>query len=581
MRGAHERSILASKALALAALLTVACSGDEAAGPESGDSGAAGHPVSSVGPNEAALDSESPSEGAVQGQEPGAPEVDPHAGHDHGPVRPDLGGTPTRAPGEGIDLLDLPGVSSEGEAATLKVVVLREEDEQPVPGVKVRLMWRGEGSAAGRDFRVTDASGLAVFETLAGVYVQSVYAEPTAWTAPVGLPIKAPIQAGEAELVLRVAKGSIVSGRVLDELGEPMVGVKVRAWFKDRWEVENDSTVSADVRTFTDELGIFTLGGFPRGDFLLDAELDGKASMRRLGGRLRTGQILDEVELIMTAAQPVFGMVADTEGTPVVGAQIVAGPVGRFANREPVGVPNIYYYPSKQHALLTGEGGLFEIPAVPSDQVWVVEVKHLDFRPNRTRILPGQTSVDITVERGLDLIGRVFDADGLPLRGAVLHLRGEQNVDRRSGKNGGFRFQGLDEEVDAALLVYAPGHAPELVWPITIGPDLQPVELHLVRGRSLAGRVVDGSGAGLARVRIEAVGPTPTSEAALVEYSAKLPEEEFGLGSTLTSEDGTFLLSDLYEGEFILRVYRPDGAGVAWEDKVAAGSDPLTIPLPL
>lgn len=450
----------------------------------------------------------------------------------------------------------------EADMSELRVTCLSDEEGQPVAGLRVRLLWKSgeQDTDVGRAYQMTGLDGVARFQVLGGTIIQSVAAEPSALTAPEALVIKKPIlPATEVELELRVKPAGTLAGVVRNAGGEPVVGAEVVVWFDERWNVEGPEEKVFDVKSASYELGSFTVGGLPQGAFTVEARKEGMIATRRATGRIRTGQVLDGFELVLEEAQPYFGRVVDEDGEPVAGAGLVVGMVGRHAKYEESFTDQAIYVPAAQVHLVSDADGVFEVAARPPSQMWVVEAKRQGYQDTRKRILPGEGAGDVVMPSGFTLSGQVLDPDRRPVGRALLRLRGEQQKQFRTGEGGGYRAEGLREDLEAALLVYKPGFAPTLVWPVEVGPDAEALPVLLRPGLVVSGRVVGPDGEGIAGARIQIVEELPSSEFASLPFPGGPLRAEFGIDQALTASDGRFVLTDLPPGELRLRVFGPDG----------------------
>jgi len=491
---------------------------------------------------------------------------------------------PTAGAGAGAPPAQDPGGVLGPRAADmslLKVKAVMDESGAPVVGVRIRLLWKSgtDETEVGRSRQLTGPDGIARFEILGGTVVQSIAAEPSSLTAPEAQVIKKPINPGvEVDRELRLKPASTLAGVVRDLSGEPIIGAELVVWFDDRWVVEGEVDKPYDVSARSHELGSFTVGGLPQGDFLLEPRMEGMIAVRRVAGKIGTGQVLDGFELVMAPAEPYYGRCVDEQGRPVPGAEIIAGMVGRHAKHEPTPTKQAVYVPARQYLLKSLEDGSFEIPGRSPEEMWVVEVKHLRFQDARHRLLPGEGSGDVVLTEGYSLRGQVLDAELDPVGRALLRLRGEQSRPFRSGEGGGFRVDGLKEDLEAAVLAYKPGYAPVVLWPFEISHDAEALRIQLLPGQLVSGQVLDAQRQPAAGMRLRVVEDQPVSEAASLAFPGAPPLAEFGLDQALTTSDGRFVFTDMPPGEVRLQVLDADGA-VLRELVSETGTDPLEIVL--
>ncbi|MCH2111944.1 MAG: hypothetical protein MK213_03725 [Planctomycetes bacterium] len=480
---------------------------------------------------------------------------------------------------------DVVGGGSEqvSELAELAIHVEFGPTGEVVPGVEVRLIWKTEEGDVGRDSKPTDGAGNVRFEMTAGTIVESVTVLPTVRSAPASQTIKKPILAGKVvELDFTLEAGGILSGLVLDAEGEPLVGAEIRVWNRKQAELERDPTKKPDLLGRSHEGGVFTIGGLGTGEFIVDAHLPDAVCVLRAGGNVKAGQVLDGFELVLEPAQNIVGRLTGPRQEPVDQGLVVAGMVGRHSWRQPGPVDGTFVLPAMQRVLYSDEHGDFLLENVPTSQVWAVEVKHRDYQPMRTRTLPGQTSIDLLLEAGYRLAGKIVDQESKELPRAYLRLQGEEERERRGQRNGKFQFTGLVEDWEASLYVYVPSFTPKVFWPLRVDHETTAREFPLAQGLVLEGTLLQRNGEPAAGLGIKILEETPArteagSESAV--FQGRPPLEEFGLGITQTNGEGTFFLGDLPFGRLQLQVTSPNGA-VLLETHVTAGEESVTLTLP-
>lgn len=137
----------------------------------------------------------------------------------------------------------------------------------------------------------------------------------TTWTAE-----RADVMPGGAELVLTLGTGLGLEGRVVDDLGAPVVSFRLRA--ERQGESESDSDFGDSVASrFRDDEGRFLLQGLTPGDWRLTVDAAGHASPSAV--RFRMPDAGPQLIVVPREAL-VTGVVLDSRGEPVSGAQVRA-----------------------------------------------------------------------------------------------------------------------------------------------------------------------------------------------------------------------------------------------------------------
>jgi hypothetical protein len=165
-----------------------------------------------------------------------------------------------------------------GQTASLEVTTLNSVTSAPVAGVRVAL----EGSGKGLEYHaVTNGQGRIEFHGAApgqykltarkNGYVDVLYGARPNDADDDGKPV--PLAAGEtrAAVELRMIPAAVISGRVMDYLGEPMAGIFLAA---ERIAYEGrrpKMTIAVRSLNVTNDRGEYRLSGLPPGQFYLSA----------------------------------------------------------------------------------------------------------------------------------------------------------------------------------------------------------------------------------------------------------------------------------------------------------------------
>jgi RNA polymerase sigma factor (sigma-70 family) len=307
----------------------------------------------------------------------------------------------------------------------------------PVPGGFIQAMGPKAGATPalavrgariGRDgtFRL---SGLAT-----GAYDLS--ASPQSADGADASPVRAPdVQAGANDVVLRTSEGLTISGRLLLEDGKPLPqssgSVQVR-WKNDlgglSWQ-ELGMMWSAD--------GSFRTGALEP-ERLYDLVVEGIPG--RLGATVR-GIKPGTKDLVVTVRDGgrISGRVVDASGAPVP-----AG-VGVSANSD--ARPTWPATPGQHVYTTTDAEGRFTLSGLADTNYQLFAGGNAsDFVQTQVekRFAPGSTGVEIRVERGVSIAGRVVDAKGVALKGGVVDVRGQGDSEVAPiDEQGRFAIRGL------------------------------------------------------------------------------------------------------------------------------------------
>ncbi|MBK8169070.1 MAG: carboxypeptidase regulatory-like domain-containing protein [Sandaracinaceae bacterium] len=384
----------------------------------------------------------------------------------------------------------------------------------------------------------------------------------------------------DVDLVL--LPGLTLSGVVMDADGNaPLASVEVL--------VTEDALSFSPRAVRTNVQGAFAVSGLRDRDHF---RVGARGRIRRAHRQHRPG--LTPVRIDLRRAATISGIVVDSRGAPVRGAQVeitgttdsgaaamlsggalafqsalfeaqLAGPTPLRQNGElgvtSGGVPPIPLVPSVSGVasavgdFTTGFGtdpdGHFRITGVPPGRIQLT-ARHLAYAPAEipTRIVTAGAVIDdvrIVLPDGGVIDGRVVDARGYPVATVRVELTGEHEPYPRgllAGSDGTFEFRG----VLGALTVtaYPVGQPPARVHvEIAAGQTLPvsvPLESNVVR---FFGRVLDSRDF-----------PVPYAQVRVRSLRARTPLTQ----TSDSSEDGTFVFESLPEPPYQLEVDHPDYA---------------------
>lgn len=418
--------------------------------------------------------------------------------------------------------------------------VVVDAGDTPVAGATVGV--------AGRAL-VTDAAGRFVFAGLdAGTYVLHAHAGSRA-----AGPIRIDVVAANHELIVRLHPGVELTATVVSVVdGRPVPGARGTLAIGAGSELggQLDATAGAD--------GVLRFPAAALGNYQLSAAADGFApETRALTWNDRAGLRWD-VTVALEPGVVIAGRVIDDRGAGVAGALVRARPPARARTQ-------VAYRPRPPDVMrapvATDRDGRFAF-AVPTGQGLVLTASHPRYVSGESPPIVAAHAAEVTIElaAGRRLAGRVVDATGAPVAGAVV-TDGPPGADPAhlayTDPAGQFELTGLAPgRPRVAVFAEARGARalPVLVDLETIADA--PVELVLDQTLALAGVVVAADGAPLADAivhyqrrlsptyRVVAEGPTTLLEAALD-------------GEVRADGAGQFALAGLAPGDYELLVRAP------------------------
>ena len=253
-------------------------------------------------------------------------------------------------------------------------------------------------------------------------------------------------------------------------------------------------------------------------------------------------------DLVLSPEVAVEGRVVDAQGHPLQGV-------------------TVFRPPGERSRAMTDDDGRFRLGRLGPDRTALLCTRFEGYAPAwipwRARDANGP--LEIVLERGGTLEGRVTEWNGTPVRGADVSSGagplawGQPRT--RTDAQGRFRLEGVPPG-SPRIWASRPGYAAaDVSVRLEPGGRLADVDLTLARGGSVAGVVLDADGAPLPGAQIV---PGP------------LPDSSGFVGSmTRSDEAGRFRLDGLREPRFVLTVFAPGCTKL--ERTVATGETDLVL----
>ena len=316
------------------------------------------------------------------------------------------------------------------------------------------------------------------------------------------------------ETVLLQPSMSVI-GRVVDEAGEPLEGVEVRATFERRltqgqynhWRSGGVFTSAAD--------GTFRLHPMaPTTNYNLHLSKSGYSPVQQGITLPPLGEAFD-LEVVLEVGRRAFGRVVDFDEQPIEGAEVRL----RQQIDDPRQMMRFRHNTrTDDFAAVSQTSGRYDLHDLPPGRFFL-EVRRSGFAPAS---VPGIEIPSVTGDEGFDLgtvalepgvtlEGKVVDPEGEALAGVAIRLvEGDHNAmmsysvstqSLTTDEEG--RFQAVDRRSGQKLDVNASleGYLENQVSGVVMPPE-KPLVITLQRSVTLRGRVVDASGTPVPRVSV-------------------------------------------------------------------------------
>jgi hypothetical protein len=315
------------------------------------------------------------------------------------------------------------------------------------PLAKVTISAFGRGSTSG-DAK-TDQGGYYTIEVEPGTY--QIRAERkgyfTVWYKledSTSNEIPLTVEAGQqlTNINFRLSKGGVITGRILDEEGDPLIGESVTITSKDKERPFGSS------RGDTDDRGIYRVYGLPSGNYCVSARPNTVEIVRREGMQMRMPQpgqptyypgvtSLDEAtEVAVTEGAETTGIDFRLKTGPTARGKIV-GKITRKDTRQPVTGAMVHAFssdhPEMPASATSDSEGQYELKGL-SPGKYTVQAVHTFMQSPDEELAPpwiqevtvdkGPVELNFEFERGGQVSGQVvLEGNRLPKDVGNLYLR--------------------------------------------------------------------------------------------------------------------------------------------------------------
>jgi protocatechuate 3,4-dioxygenase beta subunit len=394
----------------------------------------------------------------------------------------------------------------------------------------------------------------------------------------------------ESELEIRLARGAVIRGHVVDEHGRPIPGA-----YLTRASSGNALTLNGWDEACKPD-GTFEYGGLSAeklfynlqarapgyGEGPISAEIDDPTAVIEETIRLKkihapaphdektlTAKATDQRRAAQLSLRTISGTVTDIDGRKLSGARVRWG---------------TFLWDASAKEATTDELGNYLLPSVPGAKgaVLVIADAHA---PKFAPLDEQKTHLDVVLSPGSSVHGVVHGMSGAPVAGALVILvtacqeAGYCNPiwlkerSTHSDDQGRFTIAAVPE-VGATYDVLKDGYSEKRNLVLKTGAADNDVQLPI--GGAVRGRIVDGRGRPVRNFKVRAMIPR-----------VREPREPVGgyyagfdwYGVTYTSADGVFVLTDIAADRWLRLIVSSPGIGRAVLDRVK--SEPLdALPAP-
>lgn len=417
------------------------------------------------------------------------------------------------ARGSGFAPLTVPGLSipqAGGGSIDLGTVVLGpgveiqgyavDPDGRPVEGAEIRVHEAAADpmarffsqdeddepaavSAQDGFFRVRDRRAGEVVDLDAN---RAGYAPAVA--SGVEVPAEPPVR-----LVLRPS--AAVEGRTVDPDGKPVSGTRVTIFPSDPLALGGMRSFGAARarQAISDETGFFRVEDVIPGSFELMATAAGYQRSELKNLEVRPGQDLRGTEVVLAPGAVVEGRVLSPSGQPLAGAEV--GMMEPSAD---------FFFGT---ATTDGDGRYRLEGIAPGPRSFQAEHESYRRAVKELEVRLGENTLDLRLEGGAEISGRVVDEGGVPVPSARVFLRdGPRSWGQPgavSGADGSFRLEGV---ADGTYRIQADkegfAHSRDGVEVTVAGSSVSGVEVKLSAGGAIVGQITGVEFADLAKVQV-------------------------------------------------------------------------------
>ena len=318
------------------------------------------------------------------------------------------------------------------EPSVMRVKVLDPEGK-PLPGAEVRAsIWTDEKDFKSRQDYKTGANGIAEVRLPRTYRIVRIGTGKSPFVGMFSRWEKNELAAGAKlpeEYTVRLETGVSAGGRIVNEAGEPIAGVKVEVMGNGGGPDNGDARTGYDIwlatgedAAVTDQEGRWRIDGVPNDKrtklrvrvFHPDYVSDDDWGQSQDESEVTTEMLLDETAVLtLRRGVVVEGRVTDPEGKPVAGAVVARGEDPRVVMA------------SDSHTVRTDAQGVYRIPALPPGPM-TVTVMGEGFAPDLKKVEASKDlpPVDFQLKPGKVMRLRFINESDEPVPGVSVQIVG-------------------------------------------------------------------------------------------------------------------------------------------------------------
>ncbi len=299
--------------------------------------------------------------------------------------------------------------------------IVQDEDGKPVAGVMVAAERGAMGFDRQSNAKSRDDGTFSVGKLRSGNWVLTT---KSSQFLPTSRKVELADEQQVTDLVIVVMPGRAIAGRVIDDRGVGVAGMKVASQRKQILNGVDIQRFTTDEAALTDELGNFRLAGLEGNTTTIRAT--GPGHTKAAKSNVKTGS--SNVELRVERLGAIHGVLVTADGTPIVGSRVNVKSQQRNGGALEMAEGLLDFdIPGSGPSVKTDEQGKFVLDSVKPGVVTVRArgKTHLPTDQAGLRVRAAQTVRGIRLQADAGAVARikVVDVEGTAILGAKVMIR--------------------------------------------------------------------------------------------------------------------------------------------------------------